>query len=109
VRDLGNARVICQGEDRIGIHEVDDDGIGAVRPDHDIAGKERAHGRVCADHLIGVWGVARSEYQIRLALNVQFVLQRGCQVDLGQYAEAMRGQRLPGSLDDCIELVVDGE
>jgi hypothetical protein len=85
-------RIVDQLQDGLGIHERHRYGsIRLFAHDH-VARQQQADVGVSLDRAVGEWGIARTEYPVRPALDIELGLERRLDVDVGEDAESFRFQ-----------------
>ncbi len=71
------------------------DRAAVLDPHHHVAGQQDAQLRLGLQRPVGEPGVAGPQDDVRVTVEVELGLHRGLHVDLGEHAEALRGQCLP--------------
>src|SRR5664280_1496858 len=86
--DGADARGIDDSHGGERIHRLDDD-LRPLLAEDDIAGQERADGRIGLERPTGERRVARTEDEVRCPIHAELRLQGGLHIDLGEDAEAL--------------------
>src|SRR5512145_680510 len=75
---------------------------------HDVAGQEQPDGRLGLQRRVSERWPARTEDDLCGHVDVELLLQRGLDVDLGEHAEALLAERLADRLDSVVVRRPDG-
>jgi hypothetical protein len=100
-----DVRVVDQREHRSGVRDRNDDIPVGCFLHHDVAWKQESDARLGSKRPMRKARVASAEDRVPREVDIEFLLERGLYVDLGEDAEALALECVGNPLDRWIEVV----